>query len=118
MELTIAKIVPIFKSGEECIFTNYRPVSVLPVFSKIMERLMYDRLISYIIQHKILFAYQFGFQKGKSTHMALITLVDKITETMDKGVMLLVYFLIFQKRLTLLIIPFYWRKCSPMVSGM
>ena len=37
---------------------------------------MYDRLISYIPKHKILFEYQFGFQKGKSTHMALITVVD------------------------------------------
>ena len=97
MELKIAKIVPIFKSGEECIFTNYRPVSVLPVFSKIMERLMYDRLISYIIQHKILFAYQFGFQKGKSTHMALITLVDKITEALDKGDYVIGVFLDFSK---------------------
>ena len=79
---------------------------------------MYDRLISYIIQHKILFPYQFGFQKGKSTHMALITLVDKITEALGKGDYVIVYFLIFQKRLTLLIIPFYWRKCSPMASGM
>ena len=97
MELKIAKIVPIFKSGEECIFTNYRPVSVLPVFSKIMERLMYDRLISYIIQHKILFAYQFGFQKGKSTHMALITLVDKLTEALDKGDYVIGVFLDFSK---------------------
>ena len=74
VELKIAQIVNIFKSGDECIFTNYRPVSVLPVFSKIMERLMHDRLISYMLKHSILFEYQFGFQKGKSTHMALITL--------------------------------------------
>ena len=60
-------------------------MSVSPVFSNIMERLMYDRLISYIIQHKIIFAFQFGFQRGKSTHRALITLVDKLTETLDKG---------------------------------
>ena len=50
-----------------------------------MEILMYDRLISYIIQHKILFEHQFGFQKGKSIQMALITLVDKIIEALDKG---------------------------------
>ena len=46
VELKIAKTAPIFMSGNECTFTNYRPVSVLPVFSKIMERLMCDRLIS------------------------------------------------------------------------
>ena len=85
IELKIAKIVPIFKSGDECTFTNYTSVSVLPVFSKIMERLMYDRLISYMLKHNILFEYQFGFQKGKSTHMALISLVDRITEALDNG---------------------------------
>ena len=47
-ELKIANVVPIFKSGDETIFTNYRPVSVLPVFSKILERLMYNRLIEFI----------------------------------------------------------------------
>ena len=97
VELKIAKIVPIFKSGDDCIFTNYRPVSVLPVFSKIMERLMYDRLISYILKHKILFEYQFGFPKGKSTHMALITLVDKVTEALDNGDYVVGVFLDFSK---------------------
>ena len=62
IELTIAKIVAIFKFRCNCIFTNYRPVTVLPVFSKITERLMYDRLISYIPKHKILFEYQFAFK--------------------------------------------------------
>ena len=97
VELKIAKIVPIFKSGDECTFTNYRPVSVLPVFSKIMERLMYDRLISYMLKHNILFEYQFGFQKGKSTHMALITLVDRITEALDNGDYVVGVFLDFSK---------------------
>ena len=55
VELKIVKIVPIFKSGDKCTFTNYGPVSVLPVFSKIMEKLMYDRLISYMLKHNILF---------------------------------------------------------------
>ena len=63
IELKIAKIVPIFKSGDDCIFTNYRPVSVLPVFSKIMERLMYDRLISYILKHKIYLNISLGFRR-------------------------------------------------------
>ena len=44
-ELKIANVVPIYKSGDEMIFTNYRPMSVLPVFSKLLERLMYNRLI-------------------------------------------------------------------------
>ena len=97
IELKIAKIVPIFKSGGECTFTNCRPVSVLLVFSKIMERLMYDRLISYMLKHNILFEYQFGFQKGKSTRMAIITLVDRMTEALDNGDYVVGVFLDFSK---------------------
>ena len=47
-ELKIANVVPIFKSGDDMVFSNYRPVSVLHVLSKILERLMYNRLILYI----------------------------------------------------------------------
>ena len=78
-------MVPIFKSGDEMLFSNYRPVSVLPLFSKVLERLKYNRLITYINQNHLLFNLQFGFQKGKSTHMALITLIDKIAEALDDG---------------------------------
>ena len=85
IELKISKIVPIVMSGDQCTFTNYRPVSVLPVFSKLMERLMYDRLITYMLKYNISLENQFWIQKGKSTHMALITLVDRITEALDKG---------------------------------
>ena len=84
-ELKIANVVPIYKSGDEMIFTKYRPVSVLPVFSKLLERLMYNRLIEFINANDLLYEYQFGFQKGKSTHMALIFLIDKITEALDQG---------------------------------
>ena len=66
-------------------------------FQKKMERLMYDRLISYMLKHNILFEYQFGFQKGKSTHMALITLVDRITEALDNGDYVVGVFLDFSK---------------------
>ena len=63
----------------------YRPVSVLPVFSKLLERLVYNRLISHINDNKLLYEYQFGFKKGKSTYLAIMMLVDKITEALDQG---------------------------------
>ena len=53
--------------------------------------------MSYTLKHKILFEYQFGFQKGKSTHMALITVVDKITEALDNGDDVVGAFLVFSK---------------------
>ena len=96
-ELKIANVVPIFKSGDEMIFSNYRPVSVLPVFSKIIERLMYNRLLKYTNDNNLLYKYQFGFQKGRSTHMALIILIDKISEALENGDCVIGIFLDFSK---------------------
>ena len=62
-KLKIANAVPIFKSIDEMVFSNYRPVSVLPVFSKLLERRVYNRVIAYITNNKLLYGYQFGFQK-------------------------------------------------------
>ena len=84
-ELKVANVIPMFKSEDDMVFSNYRLVSVLPVLSKILERLMYNRLILYINRHGLLYEYQFGFRKGKSTHMALIILIDEITEALDQG---------------------------------
>jgi len=84
-ELKVAKITPIFKKDDAMVFGNYRPVSVLSVLSKVMERLMYNRLIDYLNTHKILYRNQFGFRKGYSTQLALILLVDKISQAIDKG---------------------------------
>ena len=84
-ELKIANVVPIHKCGDEMVFSNHRPVSVLPVFSKLLERLVYNHLISHVNDNKLLYEYQFGFQKGKSTHLAIMMVVDKITEALNQG---------------------------------
>ena len=96
-ELKIANVIPIFKSGDEMVFSNYRPVSVLPVFSKLLERLMYNRLICFINENKLLYDYQFDFQKGKSTYMAMVMLVEKISEALDRGECVIGVFLDFSK---------------------
>ena len=54
-ELKIANVVPTFKSGDDMVFSNYRPVSMLPVLSKLLERLMYNRFILYINRHDLLY---------------------------------------------------------------
>ena len=63
---------------------NYKPVSVLPLLSKILERLMYNRILAFINRHDILYRYQFGFRQHYSENLALIALVDKITESFQK----------------------------------
>ena len=96
-ELKVANVVPIFKSGDGQIFTNYQPVSVLPVFSKILERLMYNRLLSFLNKHKIIYDYQFGFREKYSTYLALIKLTEKISEALDEGKNVIGIFLDFSK---------------------
>ena len=96
-EMKIARVIPIFKSGDQMHFTNYRPVSVLPLFSKILERLMYNRLLSFINTHNILYAFQFGFRTDHSPNLALIFLVDKISRALEEGEYVLGLFLDFSK---------------------
>ena len=70
-ELKTARVVPIFKADDPEKFSNYRPVSVLTLFSKILEKLMYRRLLDFVSTHNILFEYQFGFREGYSTNLAM-----------------------------------------------
>ena len=90
-------MVPIFKSGDDMVFSTYRPVSVLPIFSKLLERLVYNRLIKFINDNKPLYDYQFGFQRGKSTQLAVMMLFVKITEALDNKECVIVIFLDFSK---------------------
>ena len=83
------------KFGDEMVFSNYRPVSALPVFSKLSEGLVYNRLISQINENKLLYEYQFGFQEGKSTYLAIMMLLDKITKALDQGECVIGVFLDF-----------------------
>ena len=96
-ELKLAKIIPLYKSNDPSLFNNYRPISLLSVFSKIMEKIMYDRLYDYLITMKILYEYQFGFQKNKSTYMALISLTDKILHALENGDVCVGIFIDFRK---------------------
>ena len=82
-EMKIARVIPLFKSGDKSLFTNYRPVSVLPVFSKFLERIVYNRLINCLNKYDILSRNQYGFRKNYSTAHALIQLYDKISNALQ-----------------------------------
>ena len=64
--------------------SNCRPISLLPIFDKIFERIIHDRLSSFITKYKILFGKQYGFQKGKSTEHALIDIQQNILSALEK----------------------------------
>ena len=82
--LKIAKVSPIFKSGDTSLLGNYRPISVLPVFSKIIERIMYNRLYSFFNNNNLFFSKQFGFQKNTSTEHAILHLTNEISKAFAK----------------------------------
>ena len=82
-QLKLPNVVQIKKYGDAKLIANYRPISVLPVFSKIFERLMYIRLTKYVTKNNILSNSQFGFKKGHSTHMAFTILIDKIAKAIN-----------------------------------
>ena len=84
-ELKLAHVTPIYKNGDHFILNNYRPISILPVFSKILERLIYNRLVNYVTSNNILYKHQFGFRENHGTSLALIYLVDKINQALNKG---------------------------------
>ena len=82
-KLKIAKVVPIYKKDDAEQLSNYRPISLLPCFSKILERLVFNRCVDYIDAHEILNDKQFGFRPKHSTYMAILQLVDKINNAVE-----------------------------------
>ena len=84
-QMKIARMVPLFKADDQSLFTNYRPISVLPSFSKFLERIIYNRLYDYLTNLHILCDNQFGFRKNHSTTLALIDLHEKISSAIDRG---------------------------------
>ena len=63
----------------------YRPISVIPTFSKIFEKLVYNRLLNYLTRYSVLYQHQYGFRSNHSTSMAVLEMVDKITEAIDNN---------------------------------
>ena len=81
--LKVAKVIPVFKNGDKHNISNYRPISILPCFSKILERLFYNRLNTFISRFHLLSDSQFGFRAKHSTDMALIQFVDKVSTALN-----------------------------------
>ena len=105
--MKIARVIPLFKAGDNNVFTNYRPVSILPQFSKILEKIFNNRLDSFIEKHKILTDSQYGFRRNRSTSMALIELIEKITDSLDSKKTTVGVFIDLEKVLTPLTISYY-----------
>ena len=81
--LKTATVALIFKKDNPQILSNYRPISVLPVFSKLYQKCMYSRLYPLLTKYIILFKKQFGFRNNHCTIYALISIVDLIKKHLD-----------------------------------
>ena len=95
--LKTAEINPILKKGETYMTSNYRPISLLPVFSKRYERIIYDQIYNYLTSNKLLYKYQFGFQRICSTEYAILNLVNKMSTYFDNNEFVLRVFIDLSK---------------------
>ena len=78
-------MLPIFKTGDKTIVSNYRPISILPFFPEMLEKLMSNRLLDYQNANDILVPNQFGFRDKYSTYFAILKLVDDISEQLNNA---------------------------------
>lgn len=82
-EWKIAKVVPLFKSGKKGQVRNYRPISILPVVAKIVEKEVHRQIYSYVVEHNLLHPSQHGFRQKRSTQTTLLNAVDQWLKSMD-----------------------------------
>lgn len=102
-----ARVIPLFKQGDRSLLGNYRPISLLNVFNKILEKLMYVRVHEYLHENHLLYNRQYGFRKGFSTSHAVMDVVKTLNINISKKNSLLEFSLTYKKLLILLIIKFY-----------
>ena len=95
--LKIERIAPVFKSGDKNDVKNYRPISLLPALSKILEKLMLNRLIVFLNKHNVLNKHQHGFRQNFFTNTALADVLDYITSKLDKKLSVLALFVDISK---------------------
>jgi len=76
---------------------NYRPISLLSVFNKLLEKIVYKRVYNFLNKNDVLYKYQFGFRKNYSTSMALLEIMDYCYKNIDEGQKVLGIFFNLQK---------------------
>lgn len=84
-KLKIAKVIPIYKQNDPTSFSNFRPISLLPVISKVIAKNMYNQLLTYFTNTNLLSDNQYGFRPHNSTEYAALEMVDRINTQMDQN---------------------------------
>ena len=95
--LKISTIIPIYKKDSKLKVANYRPISLLSNINKILEKLMFQRLYTFLEKNKCIYDLQFGFRQNHSTNHALLSMTQEIKDTIEKGNLAIGVFVDFQK---------------------
>ena len=82
-KLKLAKVIPIHKKGNMQELENYRPISILPSVSKVLEKVIHKQLFNHFTENGLFYNSQYGFRQGHSTELAALELVDKIVSSID-----------------------------------
>ena len=92
-----ANIIPLFKKGSRNKSKNYRPVSLTSVICKLLERLIKDHMVDFLVKHKLLNSSQHGFLKARSCLTNMLCFLEEITKWIDVGSPVDIIYLDFQK---------------------
>ena len=95
--LKTAKVIPVFKKGDPLLCNNYRPISLLSIFSKILEKCFHKRIYSFLEKHQLIYKRQFGFRNKHSTLDALVNLIETTKLQLDEGNFVSTVFIDMQK---------------------
>ena len=96
-KLKYAFVLPLFKGGSKLVLPNYRPISILPILSKVLEQLVQARLVDFLTNNNIIYENQFGFQQNKSTTIAVLDVQTEIIEAFENKKIACGVFLDFAK---------------------
>ena len=89
--------MPIFKAGDSNNLTKYRLISVLTFFTKVFEKIVYNKVMDFISENNVLYDHQYGFRNGRSTQQAIIIHVEKIIKSQDIGNIVIALFIDLKK---------------------
>lgn len=95
--MKVAIVKPLFKSKSKSEITNYRPISLLPIISKILEKVVHHRLTKFLDKNNVLYSGQYGFRKHRSTNDAILDLTGNVVDALDKGMFTIGVFLDMSK---------------------
>ena len=95
--MKIAKVIPVFKKGDRLCVNNYRPISLLTCLSKILEKIVYSRTMTFLQKHNIISDSQFGFREKHNTTHAILNLINNVSLSIEESCHTIGLFLDFSK---------------------